>query len=116
MSMDVQHEHTSDMVKNLATVTISGASYRTMVDFDKTDENKLTGAASLSYPGRDLSMSVGVSQMLDDERKLTMSVQWANDAASRASLTSSWKSGETHEVTGDVQIPGHPVTFSLSLK
>lgn len=111
-----KHEYNSDVLRDSATLTYGADVFKSSMALDKSISDKYTGDASLSYPGREISFNANADKITDGEHKIVVATKWGNDASSRASLTSTWKIGETHEISGQIVIPGHPVSLSISVR
>lgn len=115
--MNLEHKHnanelsTSGSVKYAPGQTISGS-----VDLDRKVAGSYNGEVALSYPGRQMSLKTELNKLSDSERKMTVSAKWNDDVDSQMTVTSTWKSGETHELTGDFKIPGYPVVVAATIK
>ena len=116
MSAKIDHEHNANVIKHSGAFSYGGKTVTTGLNFDKSVPDRYTGDVSLGCPHRDVSFSADVRKLMDGEHKIVMKTQWGNDADSQASLTSTWMTGETHKINGDVQIPGHPISLSVTLK
>lgn len=113
----MNHEHNKDLIKSTADVTYAPSkSVKVGVNLDKQTDDSYKANFGLSYPGRDISASSTLDKLADGERKMTAYAQWDKSADSQVSVTSSWKSGETHEITGDIKIPRYPISLKASLK
>ena len=117
MEAKLEHKHDNDMIKSSASVTYAPSkTVKVVIDMDKKVADAYNGEVSLSYPGRDMSFGATTKKMTDGEQKMTINAQWNNDADSKASMVSSWKQGETFELSTDITIPGCPVTVKASIK
>ena len=113
----LKHKHNSNELSTSGSIKYApGKTISSSVELDRKIAGSYNGEVTLSYLGRDMSLKTEVSKLSDNERKMTINAKWNDDADSQMTVTSSWKAGETHEITGDFKIPGYPVVISASVK
>lgn len=112
----MKHRHNANLVQTSGSATCGGQSVNAAVNLDKSVAGVHSAEASLNYPGRDLGVSAKARQVEEGTHKILFNANWAKDEDSKMSVASTWLAGETHRVTSEVQIPGYPVTVSVTVK
>jgi hypothetical protein len=116
LAMNMDHEHKKDFIKSSVSLTYAPSkSINAAVELDKQEADSYKGDFSLSYPGREMSLETTTKKM-GGEYKMDVDAKWNSDANSQMSMTSSWKNGETHEISSEIDIPGHPVNLKVTFK
>jgi len=111
----MKHKHNLNMVKSSASMTYGGQTASGSIDLDNTITDKYTGVVDLRFPGQEFTIDADVEKMAEGH-KISAEAKWGIDVDSKVSLSAMYKPGSIHELSGDIQFPGHPINLAVSLR
>jgi len=116
-SATADHKLGPNMVSTSGSITYAPSkTISTSVKLDRQSADRPSGEIALSYPGRDMKLSTAYNKLGDNEHQVDIQCQWDSDMDSKMSISTTVKMADTHEITGEIKFPGHPIALTASIK